>query len=383
MNDLMKKYPGEDDVAFLKRHSYYVRHIVPRLDYCAKTFALKCDKTRPISTHVREEIDAFWSQYLTPSLREQLIDYQYYDLFNDAETIEGSLSRYIPDSFHYLFIDDYYTNPQHSNPCDDKNLYDLYFHDVNRPQVVFRKFYGMFLDEHYCEISREEAIGRARDCGDVILKKGKFTGGGEGVMFWNSKNEDECKLQEFLQSSNDIICQALIHQHEELNKLNPSSVNSIRLVTLFFHDQVYMLSSAMRFGVPGSKTDNFNGGGMACGIEADGRLKNVAYDITASKHHHTAQGVSLDSIVIPQYDECVSLVKSLAKRFASVSRLVSWDLTIDEAGKPLLIECNVTFGGVSFHQLCNGPLYGDLTEEVLKDVFNNSYTLKSIIKSLQ
>lgn len=383
MNNLMKKYPGEDDVAFLKRHSYYVRHIVPRLDYCAKTFALKRNNTKPISTHVREEIDAFWSLYLTPSLREQLIDYHYYDLFNNAETIGGSLSRYIPDSFHYLFIDDYYTNPQHSNPCDDKNLYDLYFHDVNTPQVVFRKFYGMFLDEHYCEISREEAIGRARDCGEVILKKGKFTGGGEGVMFWDSVHDDESKLQDFLQGSNDIICQTLIHQHEELNKLNPTSVNSIRLVTLFFQNQVFMLSSAMRFGVPGSKTDNFNGGGMACGVQHDGRLKSVAYDITATKHHHTAQGVSLDSIVIPQYGECVSLVKSMAKRFASVSRLVSWDLTIDAAGRPLLIECNVTFGGVSFHQLCNGPLYGELTEDVLKDVFSNSYTLKSIIKSMQ
>lgn len=382
MIDSIKPYPGEDEVAFIKRNSYFIRHIVPRLKYSAETYARKEQNTKPISASVREEIDAFWSKYLKPSQQEMLIDCHYYDIFNNAESIYGSLCHYIPDSFHYVFIDDYYTNPQHSNPCDDKNLYDLYFHDVNRPQVLFRKFYGMFLDENYIEISMSEAISRARDHGEVILKKGKFTGGGEGVMFWNSATDDESKLQDFLRGSNDIVCQSLICQHDELNKLNSSSVNSIRLVTLFFHDKVFMLSSAIRFGVPGSKTDNFNGGGMACGIQPDGRLKNVAYDITATKYHATSQGVKFDSIVLPHYSDCVELVKVLAKRFAAISRLVSWDLTIDKAGRPLLIECNVTFGGVSFHQLCNGPLYGDLTEDVLKDVFENSYTLKGVLKSI-
>ena len=63
------------------------------------------------------------------------------------------------------------------------------------------------------------------------------------------------------------------------------------------------------------------------------------------------------------------------------SRLISWDLAIDENAQPLLIEGNLTFGELDFHQMCNGPIFGDLTEEVLKDVFANSYTLNSILKS--
>lgn len=46
------------------------------------------------------------------------------------------------------------------------------------------------------------------------------------------------------------------------------------------------------------------------------------------------------------------------------------------------LESIFSGGELDFHQLCNGPIFGDLTEEVLKDVFENSYTLKSIIKSL-
>ena len=37
---------------------------------------------------------------------------------------------------------------------------------------------------------------------------------------------------------------------------------------------------------------------------------------------------------------------------------------------------------MDFHQLCNGPIFGDMTHNVLKEVFDKSYTLNSIIKSM-
>lgn len=79
----------------------------------------------------------------------------------------------------------------------------------------------------------------------------------------------------------------------------------------------------------------------------------------------------------------MDVVKALAKRFVSMSRLISWDLAIDEKGNPLLVEFNLTFGGINFHQFCNGPILGSLRDDILADVFANSYTLKSIIKSFQ
>lgn len=61
----------------------------------------------------------------------------------------------------------------------------------------------------------------------------------------------------------------------------------------------------------------------------------------------------------------------------------SWDFAINEDGQPVLIEFNVTFAGLDVHHVCNGPVLGDLTDNVLKDVFANSYTLTSILKSLK
>ena len=93
-------------------------------------------------------------------------------------------------------------------------------------------------------------------------------------------------------------------------------------------------------------------------------------------------GTAFESVIIPNYSECVDIVMGLANRFATVSRLISWDLAIEESGHPLIIEFNASWAGVDVHQLCNGPIFGDKTDEVLEDVFKNSYTLNSIIKSL-
>jgi hypothetical protein len=35
----------------------------------------------------------------------------------------------------------------------------------------------------------------------------------------------------------------------------------------------------------------------------------------------------------------------------------------------MLIEANLTFGGIEIHQVTNGPIFGDMTEEVLDSIF--------------
>ena len=63
----------------------------------------------------------------------------------------------------------------------------------------------------------------------------------------------------------------------------------------------------------------------------------------------------------------------------SFSRLISWDFAIDENGEPMLIEMNISYGELDFHQLCNGPIFGDKTEDVLNEVFDNSFTLRKLL----
>ena len=144
-----------------------------------------------------------------------------------------------------------------------------------------------------------------------------------------------------------------------------------------------MLSSFIRFGAEGSRLDNIHSGGYACGIDENGRLRETACDIAGTIIDHRPQGKCLNEIKVPNYDECVELVTDLSRRLVVMSRLLAWDIAIDENGNPIVIEYSPSNAGSNYHQLCNGPIFGDMTEDVLKEVFDNSYTLNSIIKSFK
>lgn len=382
ITDLIKPYPGEDENSLTKRKAYNIRLLGRILRYCEEGIEGKLNNVKPITVAQREEIDAFWSHYLTPTQRDKLIDYRCYDIYNKVLREGERICEYMPDTFYGGFIDDYYGNPQHSKPCDDKNLYDLFFHDINRPTVLFRVMHGMLLDGNYNEITLDTAVALAREQGEVILKLGRFSGCGKGILFWNSATDDEAVMRNFLRDSNDVICQALIKQHSELSRLNPTSVNTLRILSLVLHGKVHVLSSVLRMGMNGARVDNASSGGIVCGIRPNGQLKEVAYDTCANLFLKHPQGTAFESVTIPNFNECIEIVNSLAKRFCSISRLISWDLAIGEDGRPILIEFNITYGQMDFHQLCNGPIFGDLTDEVLDDVFKNAYTLNCIMKSM-
>lgn len=383
MIDLIKPYPGENEISTLKRKVYFIRELKDRLDYAEKLIKMYSANGIPITPEEKEEIDDFWSQYMTPDIRDLFIDYRFYDVFKNVKREGQRLAYFLPDNFYNTFVDEYFANPQHSRPSNDKNLYDLFFTGVKQPKTVFRKIYGMYLDQDYKEISLKDAIRRSRDVGEIVLKKAKFSSGGHGVMFWNPSVDGEDELVNFLNSSNHIVCQEAIKQHPDIGLLNPTSINTIRMLTFFFDNKVYMLSSFIRFGAKGSRLDNIHSGGYACGIDGEGRLRDTACDISGTIIDHRPQGKRLNEIKVPNYDKCVELVTDLTRRLAVMSRLLAWDIAIDEKGNPIVIEYSPTYSGSNYHQLCNGPIFGDMTEDVLKEVFDKSYTLNSIIKSLK
>lgn len=384
MVNLIKPFPGESEESFIKREAYYFRILRKRFEYGEHLIENYSPNGIPITKSEKEEIDAFWDKFLKPELRDLIVDYRFYDVFKNLNKNKGHrLSYYIPDTFYYVYVDEYYTNPQHSAPCDAKNLYDLYFYDVLRPRTIFRKVDNFLLDSDYSPISLKEAISKSKDEGEVVLKFAKFSSGGHGIMFWNSAEDSEEKFVDHLNSSKNIICQEVIKQHPTLSVLNPSSVNTIRLFTFAFKNEIYMLSSFIRFGGKGSRVDNSHSGGLACGLENDGRLKATAFDLAANCYDYRPEGKTLDEIVVPSYKKCVEIATHLAKRCVTITNMVSWDFAIDEKGEPILIEIGTSFGGLNFHQICNGPVFGDMTEDVLKEVFENSYTLNSIIKSIE
>lgn len=189
-----------------------------------------------------------------------------------------------------------------------------------------------------------------------------------GVTYYNADNID--RIHETIGNiKGDLVVQKALQQCEELNRLNSSSVNTIRILTLMRKEKVTVYSSVLRMGINDAKVDNASSGGITCGINADGSLKDVAYSAKGIKYYeHPTTKVRFNTIKVPSFEKAIELVKSIHPRITHF-RLVSWDMAIDQNKAPVLIEANLCYGELDFHQLNNGPLFGGDTEEILEEVF--------------
>lgn len=166
----------------------------------------------------------------------------------------------------------------------------------------------------------------------------------------------------------DYAVQALIKQHADMKRVHESSINTIRICSILMRDGVHILSSCLRMGTGGARVDNVTAGGISAGIRSDGSLDKYAYAYySGQRFEKHPQGLVFDGFVVPSYDKAVELVKKAHPVIAHF-RLVSWDIAIDENGEAVLIEANMRNGGINLHQFSNGPLFGDLTEQVLREV---------------
>lgn len=315
-----------------------------------------------INEDQKETILAFWSRYLINRETRHSFDIRWFDIYNKANLFGFELKYYIPDSFLYCVVDPFFSDYRSAQAVDDKNLYDLLFYDVKQPRTVCRKIHDSFLDPSYRIISEERAIDLCRDCGKVIIKPAIDTCAGAGLIKWDRQSDEEDSLKQAFHSDRSLVIQEYIEQHPDLSAFNPSCVNTLRLITLFFEGRVYLLSSAVIMGGENAVTNHLHRGGLICGILENGRLRPVAFDGRLNQYERHPNGIIFSECCIPGYSECVDIVKRIAPRMSQTSKLISWDFTIDRSGNPVLIETNLSWGGSI--QLATGPLLGDLTPEV-------------------
>ena len=325
------------------------------------------DRNFKLTKEQKKEIKDFWKPYCRVSTDWA----RYYTAKN------GHFDpKYIPNDLYYTKIDQYFNSRKLGYGFNDKNYYSKIFAGIKQPDVVVRKINGLIFDENYNLISIEEANEKILRNNEVICKPSQETGSGRGIMFFDDNSLEQ--INRFLTdpSYDDYIVQTLIQQHSELDKVHKGSVNCIRITSIMLEDGIHILSAVLRMGFGGSKVDNATAkdnaayDGMSCGIDESGRLKKYAYGYNSGDHCEShPDGLIFEGFKIPSFDKAIDMVKS-AHLLIGHFRLVSWDIAIDKFGEPILIEANMRKGGINFHQFNNGPLFGNLSERVLDEIFN-------------
>lgn len=207
--------------------------------------------------------------------------------------------------------------------------------------------------------------------GGVIVKPAIDSEGGHGIEIWEKDQGSENLKNILLNSNANVVIQSLIYQHPSLAAVHKESVNTIRMITYYKKGEVSVLSSILRFGIGDSRVDNASSGGWFCGIDESGKLKRVAFDIVGNRYERHPDGLIFEGHQIVGFELCCKEAKRLASRISRTCKLASWDFSVNEQGFPILIEVNMSYGELDFHQMTNGPLFKDQTKVVIDEVFYN------------
>ncbi|MBX3087933.1 MAG: hypothetical protein KF742_05555, partial [Cryobacterium sp.] len=124
--------------------------------------------------------------------------------------------------------------------------------------------------------------------------------------------------------------------------LNPSSVNSLRIVSYFDGKEVHILARVLKMG-NGDVIDNFAHGGMYTMLSEDGVALHAAFDVEGDAYEiHPISGIRIPGFKVPLYDKVLELVDTVARIVPEIP-YVGWDIAISP-DRPVVIEGNYNTG---------------------------------------
>lgn len=289
------------------------------------------------------------------------------DLWHKAyAAVSGRQSvDYVPEDIFYNVFESR-LNPRHRRePYKDKNFIDRMGWSC-LPETVFRIINGRLFDSAYRAIDADTALKLAEETGlsEFVVKPARDSGSGHAIAFLDLQGLASF-VPAHLKRHSDWIVQRPIRQHEIMASLNPSSVNTLRVVTIRLGTQRSVISAFAKVGRTGNRVDNVSAGNIAVGVEEDGRLRKHGYDFSLGRHTtHPDHGYAFDGIFIPSFADAQQTCVALHEGIPDLD-LLSWDVAIDHRGRPVVIEVNIRRQDVNITQICNGPVFDPFVDAVL------------------
>ena len=250
----------------------------------------------------------------------------------------------------------------------DKNLSYNLFKDFEQPQRVAQNINGFYYIND--KLTNEAEVIRVISTNNklLIIKPSLESGGGRMVTAFTVDktitSHKEMSIKSLMNLyKKDFIVQEFLQQSEVMNLLNPTSLNTLRVMSYLNKDGVQILSTTSRMGSLESYTDNYSTGGILCGVEDSGRLKPRGYTKKGLVLDRTFTGIKFCDFVIPNYDAVICMVRSMHIK-VPYFKIISWDIAINNFNLPVFIEYNTYNQGLEI-QIPNGPLFGKFTDEIL------------------
>lgn len=279
-------------------------------------------------------------------------------------------------------------NPDYNSIMDNKYLFEVFLkkykirvtqsfaYNINSLFFIENELEQINTKEEFLEFIKKIAL-KSKQSESIFIKKNTGSGGGKNIFRVSHKSllADPIELERIFKivRSADFVFQEEVIQHDELNRLNPYCVNTLRIETFTNKShESRIMSGILRLGFNKSFIDNVSKGGAYVGIDfSTGKLRdravsNFTNGRARSYFEHPETKIKFEGYEIPYFNETVQLVESAARLIPQV-KVVGWDVAITPDG-PLLIEGNEFPGMMSSDIGQNGlgenPVFLEMLSEV-------------------
>lgn len=276
---------------------------------------------------------------------------------------------YIPEFERYMNY-----NQSLANVLEDKNLLYVFAKasNVRMPRMYLSCQAGIYKDAENKVLDFEKACALISNIGVCFAKPSIGTDSGRGCEVYclvNGTDTKSGKTSDMILKDlgKNFTIQERLVCHESIRKIYDGSVNTFRIMTYRWKNQIIVAPIIMRIGRGGSYLDNAHAGGMFIALSDDGTLHKTAFtEFKEEFVEHPDSKLKFEGYRIPLLPNVVDAVKRMHYSLPAIG-VINWDMTLDESGQPVLIEANVNGGSIWLFQMAHGcGVFGERTPEILR-----------------
>lgn len=331
---------------------------------------LAISRQYPLSKEQKEKIDDFFhSNY------GEKIGYSWHQ--NYAAHSGKFDYKFFPE---LLYIPEFETFQNHNTGVvaafADKNLLPLAAAaaNVKMPRTIVSCANGVLRDGDNSVITSEMAKELVMKQGNCFSKPTIDSCSGRGCMRVDnpksiSLSHNTLKISDMNGGGykNNFVIQELVTCHDSIRELYAGSVNTFRVISYLWKEQIELMPIIIRIGQGGHYLDNAHQGGMFCAVYNDGTMGHHAmteFNVQYTEHPDTH--VRFETHKIAHIDKLIAAAKRMHSVIPQIG-VVNWDFTINAEGEPVLIEANTKGGSIWLPQMAHGVgAFGERTAEVLQ-----------------
>ena len=307
-------------------YAQYYRHLNKKYYEGGYAFARKLFDIHS-KDFIGEDFDHIYED-MVYCLHKYGLSFEDYCVFNLHRKSESQRNSYVSDKLRYYY-------------CDILNAPDVEALMTNKYSCYLE--YQPFYKRDMVLIERPEDKDKFQNFlknHPRFIYKPIGDHSGHGIAIIDSSETDMDGWFEKITEEAPGVVEELMIQGEELNRINPTSVNTCRIMTFTIGDEVTLFAGVLRMGVGDSTTDNAGAGGIYASIDTEtGIIRSDARNY-ANDHYlyHPTTGTLIPGFRLPEWNEAVELIKQMA-RHRKGTTLIAWDIAYTDKGW-CMVEAN-------------------------------------------